>query len=172
MNYAGVMAQDVPEFLVRDAAGYEARVTWYPPREPAPNGKMHGSSGVCFTSTGEVVLVCEEGRPWGLPGGRPEGGEGWRQTLDREVMEEACARVDDATLLGFTRGIYIDGPEKGLVLVRSFWRATVTLHEWQQEYEIAHRSLVAPHEALDLIAPGDGWRPIFERILFEALSIS
>jgi hypothetical protein len=40
---------------------------------------------------------------------------------EREIMEEACARVTGARLLGFVRGRCADGREKGLVLVRSIW---------------------------------------------------
>jgi ADP-ribose pyrophosphatase YjhB (NUDIX family) len=168
MSYADGLAQEGQQVLVHDAAGHSALVVWCPPSVPAPDGTRHGSAAVCFTAKGEIVLVREEGKPWGLPGGRPEANETWRQTLDREVLEEACALVEDATLLGFTRGTYLSGPEQGLVLVRSFWRAKVSLQDWQPEHEIADRLLVAPDEALDRIAPVDGWVQVFQRILYEA----
>ena len=59
------------------------------------------------------------GVAWEFPQGRPEKGEDWRATLDREVLEEACAPVEEATLLGFAKGVCIKDPEEGLVLVRS-----------------------------------------------------
>ena len=51
-------------------------------------------------------------------------GEDWRATLEREVLEEACASVEEATLLGFAKGVCAsEGPEEGLVLVRALWHA-------------------------------------------------
>jgi ADP-ribose pyrophosphatase YjhB (NUDIX family) len=167
VNFSEVMAQDGQDFLIRDPAGQDALVAWYPPDQGEPGGKMHGSAGVCFTD-GQVVLVREEDKPWGWPGGRPEGNETWRQTLQREVMEEACAVVEDAILLGFTRGTYINGPEQGLVLVRAFWLATVSLLCWTPAHEIAERTLVSPEDALERISPPGGWLPISRRLLHEA----
>ena len=101
------------------------------------------------------VLVARDGeefrfrdRDQDLPGGRPEGDENWRATLEREVLEEACARVDEATLLGFSTGAVVRGPEEGLVLVRALWRAGVSLGEWEPRYETSHRLLVPPSKAL------------------------
>ena len=76
---------------------------------------------------GEVVLISPDGQRWGWPGGRPEPGESWEQTLRREILEEACATVTCARLLGFVRGRCVSGREQGLVLVRSIWRAEVRL---------------------------------------------
>ena len=53
------------------------------------------------------MLVTWPGVAWEFPQGRPEEGEDWRATLDREVLEEACASVEEATLLGFARGVCI-----------------------------------------------------------------
>ncbi|MGH7449592.1 MAG: NUDIX hydrolase [Longimicrobiales bacterium] len=82
------------------------------------------------------------GQQWGWPGGRPEGNESWEQTLRREVLEEACVIVRDARLLGFCRAACVSGPEKGVVLVRSIWRANVEVLPWAPRYEIRHRRLV------------------------------
>jgi ADP-ribose pyrophosphatase YjhB (NUDIX family) len=56
-----------------------------------------------------VVLISPDGRRWGWPGGRPEAGEDWLQTLRRELLEEACAEVEQARLLGFTRSACLAG---------------------------------------------------------------
>ena len=99
------------------------------------------------SSKDEVVLVSEDGTAWGLPGGRPEGDEDWRQTLEREVLEEACARVQHARLLGFSRGVCHSGPEKGLVLVRAFWVSTVTVDDWEPQFEMKERAFLSVAEA-------------------------
>lgn len=131
-------------------------------------GDPHGAAAVCVSGD-RVVLVSSDGRRWGLPGGRPEQGERWADTLRREVAEEACAVVERARLLGFTRGTCVRGPEQGLVLVRSMWRAEVRLERWAPRFEIAHRRLVPADEALRQVViaePGAG--PIYRRMFVEA----
>jgi predicted NUDIX family NTP pyrophosphohydrolase len=71
------------------------------------------------------MLVSHDGIEWDWPAGRTEGDETWELTLRREILEEVCATVVDARLLGFCRSVCIAGREADLVLVRSFWRARV-----------------------------------------------
>jgi ADP-ribose pyrophosphatase YjhB (NUDIX family) len=147
--------------------GGDWRVGWYPPPDPPP-GTPHGAAAVCV-SGGRVVLVSSDGRRWGLPGGRPEPGERWVDTLRREVGEEACAVVQRARLLGFTRGECLRGPEAGLVLVRSMWRAEVRLQRWAPRFEIAHRRLVPAREALRAVVSAEpAVGPIYRRMFAEA----
>jgi ADP-ribose pyrophosphatase YjhB (NUDIX family) len=131
-------------------AGQMWLASWHEPTMRPPAGKPHGSSAICLTSSGEVVMVSENGASWSIPGGRPEPGEDWRRTLDREVFEEACATVEEATLLGYTRAICVRGHEQGLVLVRAQCRAAVSLAAWHPRHEIVARRLVTMDEALRL----------------------
>lgn len=102
------------------------------------------------------MLVTQDGSNWGLPGGRPDGEETWRETLEREVREEACAAIDEAELLGFAQGRCVRGHEQGTVLIRSLWVARVTLHEWRPQHEMLARRLAGLDEARSLVAWGDG----------------
>ena len=104
-------ARDGEEFVVR-ANGGDWIVAWHLASE-APEGTPHGATGICLTAEGGLVLISNDGKRWGLPGGRPEEHESWEQTLHREVLEEACAIVVQARLLGFTQGRCIAGPEEG-----------------------------------------------------------
>jgi ADP-ribose pyrophosphatase YjhB (NUDIX family) len=158
------------ERLAVHSAGQDWLASWHGP-ELAPEGKCHGSDGVCFTADGLVVLVSEDGTRWGCPGGRPEPGEDWRAILDREVFEEACAEVQNATLLGFVKSECIRGHEQGLILVRAFWHASVSLCEWQPLFETKHRTLVPPQEVFTMIDLSGGGGPIHRRILDEALKV-
>jgi ADP-ribose pyrophosphatase YjhB (NUDIX family) len=143
-------------------------VSWHPAHEPPPEGKRHGAEGLCVLPDGRIIEVSEDGGvSWGLPGGRPEGDEDWRATLDREVHEEACAVVEEATLLGYGRSECIRGHEQGLVLVRSLWRASVRLLDWDPQHEMTDRRLVTPAASLERIKDADVL-PIYRRMLREA----
>lgn len=133
------------------SGGQQWLVSWHPPPEP-PDGTPHGAEGVCVTADGGIVVISPDGTIWDLPAGRPEPGESWEQTLRREMDEEACATVVRARLLGFTRGQCVSGPELGLVLVRSMWRADVELFPCQARFEIAARRIVAPAEVEEALS--------------------
>ncbi|HEY0734022.1 MAG TPA: NUDIX domain-containing protein [Herpetosiphonaceae bacterium] len=158
------MARDGEEYLIR-ANNQEWIISWSPP-PTAPPGKAHGSAGVCVTSTDELVLISADGVGWDLPAGRTEHDETWEQTLRREMREEACATVVTARLLGFARSVCVAGPELGLTLVRSFWRADVLLDAWEPQFEITHRRVMPATEALAHLPPV--YLPIIHRALDEA----
>ena len=145
----GCLAGEGQQYEFRDRAGQDWMHSWHSAEFALPDGRPHGSGGICFTPEGNVVLVTWPGVAWDFPAGRPEQGEDWRATLDREVLEEACAVVRDATLLGFIRGACTRGEEEGLVLVRGLWSADVTLNPWRPRHETTGRLVVRPHMALE-----------------------
>lgn len=161
-----VIARDGEEHQWKDG-GQVWRGAWHPV-SAAPIGTSHGSAAVCFTSSRDVVLVSEDGKIWGLPGGRPVEGEDWRQTLEREVREEACAQIELAVLLGFVAGTCVSGSEQGLTLVRSLWSAVVVLLPWHPLHEISQRLVIRPQAALAQIRSPAGLRPIYRRWFHEA----
>ncbi len=95
--------------------------------------------------------------PAGAPPGRP-----------REVLEEACATVTGARLLGFVRSRCLRGHEEGLVLVRSIWRAEVSLLPWQPAHEIPFRRVVPARHLARHLWMEDGAAPIYSRAAREA----
>ena len=158
------IAQDGVQFL-HQSRGQDWLQSWYPASVP-PDGKNHGSAGVCVTPEGQLILVTENGKDWDLPAGRTQPGETWRETLDREMLEETCCHVQDARLLGFARGLCIRGHEEGLVLVRSLWRAEVALGDWVPKFEIIRRLVLPPKDALPLLGH---WTPeIMSSLFYEA----
>ncbi len=160
------MAGDCEEIPVHSNGG-EWVLSWYPAGTP-PEGRKHGANAFCVTPDSCVVLISNDGERWGWPGGRPEGDESWEQTLRREVWEEVCAIVVDARLLGFSRGACITGPEQGLTLVRSVWRAEVELRPWSPSCEITQRRVVCATELLGHLWMEQGFEPIYYRALAEA----
>ena len=162
-------ARDGEEIYWRDANGQDIVSSWHSPALFPPDGRRWGAADICFTRDGDVVLVRESGS-WVFPGGRPEEGEDWRATLDREVLEEACVSVDDATLLGFAKGECVRGEEEGLVLVRSLWRAEVSLNPWEPQHETTARMIVSPAEVWTYLSPPYDRRPITQRWIDEALA--
>jgi len=159
-------ARDREELAVRSNGG-NWLTAWHPPGEP-PVGTPHGANGLCKTADDGVVLISNDASRWGWPGGRPKGNESWEQTLRREILEEACGIVREARLLGFCRSRCLSGPEKGLVLVRSIWRAEIDLMPWNPRFEIAHRRVVSASELLSHLWMEDGFEPIYYRALREA----
>lgn len=161
------------EVFETHSRGQDWRISWHPPALPPPDGGNHGSAALCFAQDGQVVVVSEDGGfSWVMPGGRPEAGEDLRQTLGREVFEEACAVVEDARLLGYMRGVCVKGREQGLVIVRAHWWARVRLLKWEPRHEMTHRVVVPPETAFELIAPTWDNDPTLRRLFHEAMTSS
>lgn len=159
------LAVDGEEFDVA-ANGGTWRLSWHP--SAAPDGTRHGAQGICLTADGDLVLISDDGERSGVPGGRPEGDETWEQTFRREMLEEACAAVVDAELLGFSRGACLSGPENGLVLVRAWWRAEVALGAWVPRHEIPHRRVVPSRDWPAYVWIHEGFEPLYYRAFKEA----
>ena len=147
------------------SGGNRWMLSWHPSTTP-PDGKPDGSAGICVVASGETVVVSSDANSWIIPGGRPEADEDWEQTLRREVREEACAAVSDARLLGFTRGVCIEGPAKGPARVRSMWLVQVTLDEWRPHHEIRHRKLIPFDQFISVVLPEYGrlWRRVLHDV--------
>jgi len=160
------VARDGEEFEVRSNGG-DWLTSWHSPLA-VPEGTPHGANAFCVTADHGVVLISNDGERWGWPGGRPEGDECWEETLRREILEETCAVVRKAQLLGFCRGVCLTGPEQGLVLVRSVWLAEVELMPWEPNFEVGHRRVVPSTELRSHMWMEEGYEPIYHRAMAEA----
>lgn len=147
-----------------ETAGQHWAVSWHSPPN-APDGRRHGSAGLCVSGD-DLVLVTHDGVNWDFPAGRPEGNESWEETLHREMLEEACAVITQARMLGFSRGHCVAGDEKNLVLVRSIWLAQVRLLDWQPRFEIRQRRCVSKDLALGYVQRD--YLPVWARAFHEA----
>jgi 8-oxo-dGTP pyrophosphatase MutT (NUDIX family) len=148
------------------SGGQHWRTSWHP-AGAAPQGRNHGAAGICVGNDGrDLVLTSTDQKHWVFPAGRPEGAETLRETLTREMREEACVDVLDARLLGFARSECVQGHEQGLVLVRSLWLAQVVIGAWEPQFEIPHRKVVPAAEATAHVSDPD---PVVARISLRAL---
>lgn len=138
--------------MISDTVRWDGRdlsVQWEPGERLVPVEPVRQVSGVCFTASGQVVLVSENGQHWTLPGGHPEGQESPRQTLAREVAEEACAEVQRARMIGWQR---VSDPYEAPYLQLRY-AARVRLKDFRPQHEIRHRRLVDPGDVLTVL----GW---------------
>lgn len=69
------------------------------PQNSVPTEQVYG---ILFDHMGRV-LVLKDGERYNLPGGRPEKGEDWAETLRRECLEEAQALIGRVLFLGHVR---------------------------------------------------------------------
>lgn len=56
--------------------------------------------GICFNEKGEILVHSDAGSAWGIPGGTPEEGENFEETLRRELLEEVDVEVEKCIPLG------------------------------------------------------------------------
>lgn len=56
-------------------------------------------SGYIFDEHNKLLIV-KNGNTWTIPGGHPEVNETPQETLERELMEEACVTIKDVKYLG------------------------------------------------------------------------
>jgi 8-oxo-dGTP pyrophosphatase MutT (NUDIX family) len=166
MVLGGPVAVD-GQVLPVESHGQSWLVSWAPPGV-APAGRAHGVNAFCVAGADSVALISRDGEHWGWPGGRPEPGESSYDTLKRETLEEVCAQVRQARLLGFTHSRCVRGAELGLILVRSIWRAEVDLLPWEPRFEIGWRRVVAAADLGEHLWMEEGHEPIFRRALLEA----
>lgn len=148
------------------AVGGQHWLTSWHAADARPEGRNHGAAGICVDGQ-DLALISPDEVHWGFPAGRPEGAETLRETLAREMLEEACAEVVDARLLGFARSRCVQGHERGLVLIRSYWLARVRIGPWEPRFEIAHRRIVPVAEATTHVRDPD---PVATRISMRALA--
>ncbi len=98
-------------FFAPPWSGDHVAVSWKTVSEAGPKAAAARAEAAAFNDHGSLVAVQEadaaEGA-WTFPGGRREPGEAIEQTLQREVMEEACAEVVDHELLGYQHFVSLD----------------------------------------------------------------
>ncbi|AFZ66226.1 NUDIX domain-containing protein [Deinococcus peraridilitoris] len=81
--------------------GVVMEIRWF--EEPLPPALPVTQVYGWVLNVGGAVLVLRDGEKFTLPGGQPEAGETWQETLAREAWEEARVTVRDVRYLGYQR---------------------------------------------------------------------
>ncbi len=101
------------------------------------NQKYTQVSGYVFNDDNQLLIV-KNGNTWTIPGGHPEQVETQLETLDRELMEEACVTLKDINYLGAVEVV-----ENGETYYQLRYTAKVNeLKPFIQEWEIGERLFV------------------------------
>jgi 8-oxo-dGTP diphosphatase len=74
--------------------------TWRALASVPPDLGVRQVYGILLSSQGQVLML-RDGDHLNLPGGKPEPGESWLETLDRECLEEAQVTIADPLYLGY-----------------------------------------------------------------------
>ncbi len=74
---------------------------------------INNVSGVCFTRDGDVLVIRSvDEKAWVVPGGTPERGESFEDTLRRDLEEEASVRIGICLPIGVKEFFFRNNPTK------------------------------------------------------------
>lgn len=111
-----------------------------------PKGKISQVSGYCFYKN--KLLIVKKDNHWCFPGGHPLKKENPKETLYREVMEEASVKIAKPILIGYLK---IDDPEnkgpEGKHYFQIRYKALVQkIYPFSGKYETGERRFVKINE--------------------------
>ncbi len=166
----GRMASDFEEMPV-PANGGDWRMAWHPAGR-VPAGQPHGANAYCVTARGNVVLISPGGSlhgagPAAVPSEASHGRNAAQARDARRSVRDGSRRRDYSEFVKF-EDASARPFEEGRVLVRSIWRAEVTLLPWRPEHEIPFRRVVPARDLARHLWMEDGAGPVYSRAAREA----
>ena len=103
-------------------------------------------SGYIYNENNKLLIV-KNGQTWTIPGGHPEKGETPMETLNREIMEEACVTIKDVKFIGAVEVV-----EKGDVYFQLRYTAKVNeILDFKKEWETDERIFIDLDKLADYI---------------------
>lgn len=82
--------------------GKESHLTWHKTKNFSKLANVRQVYGICFDNSGKILIIKIK-KNWSLPGGTPEKGESYEQTLKREVDEEGDVDIKNLIPLGYNK---------------------------------------------------------------------
>lgn len=90
--------------------GQDIVYTWIPTDDVGNFSPVTQVYGVCVDNDGKILIIKD--KRWQIPGGTPEEGESFTETLKRELLEEAQTEVGELLPLGVQEVSYPNNPDK------------------------------------------------------------
>jgi len=110
-------------------------------------------SGYIFNDKKEMLIV--KNKNWTIPGGHPEEGESYIETLKREVLEESNVSIRNVTYLGQVKVTNMDNGEVKYQL--RYTAETDVVNDFEQkEFEVSERMFIDPTDLTTYIPWADG----------------
>ena len=78
------------------------KAEWHETRDFSKIKPVTQVYGICFNDKGRILII-NMGKDWLLPGGHPDKGENFEETLKREVEEEGDVEIYDLRPLGYQK---------------------------------------------------------------------
>ncbi len=108
-------------------------------------------SGYIFNDKNELLIV-KNGKTWTIPGGHPEPNESQLETLEREIMEEACITIKDIRYIGAVEVV-----ENGQTYYQLRYTAKVSdILPFKNEWETSERLFVSLEKLNEYISWSNG----------------
>ncbi len=95
------MNKNIPKTILTDGKNITT-IFWHETSDFSNMKNVSQCYGVCFDKKGKILIVKNKGK-WSLPGGTPEKGETFEQTLIREVDEEADVDIINIRPIGYNK---------------------------------------------------------------------
>ncbi len=109
-------------------------------------------SGYVFNQNKDLLIV--KNKNWTIPGGHPEEGEGYIETLKREVMEESMIEVNSIKYLGCVKVLDLQTGKVNYQL--RFTALVFCIHDFEKKFETSERLFIKPEKLTDYIPWASG----------------
>ncbi len=132
-------------------------LTWFQNNLPE-KANVTQVKGYLFNNNNELLIV-KVGNNWHIPGGHPEKGETYTDTLNREILEEANIKVKNPEFIGYVKVVPQHDEE---IHYQLRYTADIdTIYKFDEKFETSERKFVKIAELKNYIK----W---FDSVIFQA----
>lgn len=144
--------------LLTEEVAWDGRtltVTWQAAPYHPERGEVTQVSGLCFTTDGQILLVSNDTIHWTLPGGPPRDGETLEAALERELRDEAAARLVSCRYIGCQEVTDPDRLDGNQTYSQCYYWVRVELYPFESTAATVERRVIAPAAFLATLAWGN-----------------